>query len=111
MISSNSSIDFISVAKAAGQDPAEFLNSVEFKDWLMEHLAESDITVTFTKKDGTDRVMHCTRKMTMIPESMHPQNVKGANSTDAIPVFDLEKKEWRSFNLSAVKRIDWNLNA
>jgi hypothetical protein len=112
MIASNSGVDFISATKLAGGNVAELLASPEFKDWMLEHLAESEVTVTFTKKDGSNRVMRCTRNMASIPSEHAPKNEKpSAIKTDAIAAYDLDISEWRSFNLSAVTRIDWNLDA
>lgn len=112
MVASNSGVDFITATKMAGGNVAELLASPEFKEWLLEHLAESEVTVTFTKKDGSDRVLRCTRNVSVIPTDHQPKNEKPTNtSTDAIAAYDLDISEWRSFNLSAVKRIDWNLDA
>lgn len=112
MIASNSGVDFITATKMAGGDVAELLASPEFKEWMLEHLAESEVTVTFTKKDGSNRVMRCTRNVATIPVEHAPKNEKAtAVKTDAIAAFDLDINEWRSFNLSAVTRIDWNLDA
>lgn len=109
MISSNSGTDFIALAKANGHDPMEIINQPEFKEWLMEHLTTTDLTVEFTKKDGEKRRMHCTRNLDKIPSLHQPSSNKTSSTTDAIPVFDLEKSEWRSFNLSNLTRIEWNL--
>jgi hypothetical protein len=109
MISSNSGTDFIALAKANGHDPMDIINQPEFKDWMMEHLASTDLTVEFTKKDGEKRRMHCTRNLDKIPSLHQPSNSKTSSTTDAIPVFDLEKSEWRSFNLSNLTRIEWSL--
>ena len=38
-----------------------------FKKWLKGCLAFGPVTVTFTKKDGTERVMKCTLKEDVIP--------------------------------------------
>jgi hypothetical protein len=112
MIASNSGVDFISATKLAGGNVTELLASPEFKDWMLEHLAESEVTITFTKKDGSNRVMRCTRNVAAIPAEHAPKNEKAtAIKTDAIAAYDLDISEWRSFNLSAVTRIDWNLDA
>lgn len=66
--------------------------------------------VFFTKKDGTDREMYCTLNLKTIEEydKEHTDNLgekyytNDDNTTDMIRVFDLEKKEWRSFLLSKV---------
>ena len=38
-----------------------------FKKWLTSHLAVGPVTITFTKKDGTDRVMECTTNIDLVP--------------------------------------------
>ena len=63
------------------------------------------ITVTFTKKDGTERTMLCTRNMNLIPEEQHPKGTGKPKSQWIITVFDLEKGEWRSFNESSVRGV------
>ena len=76
--------------------------------WLKGVLSTGPLTVVFTKVDGTERVMRCT----LNPEELPPVVIKeGAKprkettSTKALRVFDLEKKEWRSFTIKNVKRI------
>lgn len=110
MISSNSGIDFIQLARASGIDPESIMNTPDFAEWLREYLSESKITVTFMKKDGTDRKMFCTRDFSLIPEEKHPKggSTQPATTTDAVQVFDLEINEWRSFNTSNIKRIEWD---
>ena len=107
MISSNSSVDFINVLRAAGQDPAVYMQTPEFREWFDDYLAESVVTVHFTKKDGTERVMRCTRNFETIPSEKHPKGSLEKTSTDAVRVFDVEIQDWRSFNISNINRIDW----
>jgi hypothetical protein len=52
--------------------------------------------------------MNCTRDIGKIPVEQQPTNSKSTSQTDAVPVFDLEKNEWRSFNLSGLTRIEWS---
>lgn len=80
--------------------------------WLKSMLHMGPATVTFTKVDGSERVMKCTLQ----PEDLPPVVIKeGAkprkesDSTKALRVFDLEKKEWRSFTIKNVKRIELSL--
>jgi hypothetical protein len=63
------------------------------------------ITVTFTKKDGTERVMLCTRNMGAIPEDKHPKGEGKTKAAHLIVAFDLEKGEWRSFGEESVKSV------
>lgn len=58
--------------------------------------------VIFTKKDGTERTMICTRNLDTVPEKFHPVG-GGPNFPDnQIRVFDLEKEEWRSFRVESI---------
>jgi hypothetical protein len=74
------------------------------KTELIGLLIAGPVSVTFTKADGTDRVMKCTKWMDLIPEENHPKKEStGDNTSDNITVFDLEKGGWRSFNITKVK--------
>jgi hypothetical protein len=83
------------------------------KDELVEKLLVEEVTITFTKADGTDRTMLCTKQFSKIPQEFHPKTDKvvkldengNAIETDLISVWDLEKQGWRSFNFSKVKAI------
>lgn len=84
------------------------------KEELVEKLQNESVSVTFTKADGSERTMLCTKMVSKIPESHHPKTEKVAKldengniiETDLITVFDLEKEGWRSFNFSKVKSIE-----
>lgn len=52
--------------------------------------------IVFTKVDGSERKMLCTRNLELIPKSLHPKG-GGRISTSEERVFDLEKLQWRSF--------------
>ena len=81
--------------------------------WLKMVLLQQSATVTFTKVDGTERVMKCTLEAKDLPpivplaEGKTPR--KETTSTKALRVFDLEKKEWRSFTTKNVKRIELDI--
>lgn len=108
MVSSNSPIDWTKLMNTAEQ--SEFVKSPEFREWLIGLLADekNPTTVTFTKKDGTERVMRCTRSPAQIPEDQQPKN--GTNDSEtSLRVFDLDKNEWRSFIVENVKRIEYSL--
>lgn len=76
------------------------------RDELLKKLASVKlVTVTFTKVDGTERVMNCTRNMSTIPVEFHPKNEDSVQSADNIRVFDLDVQGWRSFNFSTVKEV------
>jgi len=111
MISSNSGIDFISLARASGVDPESIMKEPEFAEFMRGYLAENTAVVTFTKKDGTSRVMRCTRDSSVIPLAKLPKEdpAKSAKAPtgDAVQAFDLDLGEWRAFNTSNITRIEW----
>lgn len=89
-------------------DQTAMLDSPEFRDWLKEMLATNTITVTFKKKDGTERTMKCTRNSAFIPSEQLPKE-GSTEPTTSLPVFDLEAQGWRSFIPSNIIRIQYDL--
>lgn len=75
------------------------------REWLLEVLRTGKITVKFTKKDGSERKMLCTLSENEIPSEKSPKNTGKAKNDDVIPVFDVEKQEWRSFRIDSVVSI------
>ena len=75
------------------------------RDKIEEALRANVAEVKFTKSDGTERIMKCTlREDLIVPYVKKTDRVKQAN-TDIVPVFDVEKNEWRSFKVDAVQSI------
>lgn len=106
-LTSNSAIDFIAFGKASGTDVQELIASDEFADWFKEYLSENIVEIEFTKKDGTSRLMKCTRDIGKIPVEKHPNGNGPAVKSTTIQAFDLDIKEWRSFNTDSLTRINW----
>lgn len=84
-----------------------------FKKWLKSHLAYGPVTVVFTKKDGTERVMECTTSPKLVPvepvvEGVEPKREKKVNE-DVMPVYDLESKHWKSFRWDSIKEVKFVL--
>jgi hypothetical protein len=92
----------------------------KFKTWLKDMLKMGPVTVTFTKKDGTERVMKCTTSTELVPlveEKVHvtntdnpidfpaPKKEKKVNE-DVMPVYDLESKAWKSFRWDSIKTVN-----
>jgi len=83
------------------------------KEELVEKLQTEVVSVTFTKADGTDRTMLCTKLISKIPQEFHPKTDKVVKldengsvvETDLITVWDVEKTGWRSFNFKKIKAI------
>jgi hypothetical protein len=85
------------------------IDTPEGREWLRGLLRDEKVTITFTKKDETERVMVCTLKEEKIPSEKAPKNTGKSQSDDAIAVFDLEKQDWRSFRFDSVKKIEFSL--
>lgn len=92
-----------------------------FKRWLKSHLAYGPVTVIFTKKDGTERVMECTTNKDIIPDNpVHitntdnpidfpkPKKERKVNE-DVMNVYDLEAKAWKSFRWDSIKQVRFEL--
>jgi hypothetical protein len=91
------------------------LNEVDlklFKKWLKSHLKFGPVTVTFTKKDGTERIMKCTTNPTYIlfkePVSVESKREKKINE-DVMPVYDMEAGHWKSFRWDSIKSVSFTL--
>lgn len=75
---------------------------------ISAQLSLGPVTVTFTKVDGTERVMRCTISPHLIPEDKQPigtllQEVPEDGGT--LRVFDLDLGDWRSFRVNSVKSV------
>jgi len=81
------------------------LDKLELRHWLTGVLKEEIVTIKFTKKDGTDRVMKAT---------LHDRLVANTNGTgrkenaEVISVTDVEIDEWRSIRLDSIKEISFD---
>lgn len=66
---------------------------------LRNKLAAGPVNVKFEKRDGSIREMRCTTNELLIPRDKEPKNAHITINSDQVRVFDLDKKEWRSFNI------------
>jgi len=79
----------------------------KFTEWLTGMLHCGPATVTFTKADGTDRVMKCTLEENKLPKVVVKEGATPRKeSTTSMRVYDLEKNEWRSFTIKKVKQVN-----
>lgn len=85
--------------------------SEDFKQNLKGMLhGNEEVTIKFTKKDGSDRTMLCTLNEQKIPFEKLPKAKEDGSpatsfTTDAVRVFDTEKQEWRSFRFDSIKSV------
>ena len=98
----------------------------QIRDWIKGLLNNGEVTVTFTKADGTDREMLCTLDGAKIPvktvsvstssavvsDTIVKENKKPRKEPDphSVRVYDLEKQEWRSFRFDRLKKVTAELN-
>ena len=91
-------------------DSPKPFETVTGQKWLKSLMRDMVITVTFTKKDGTDRVMNCTLNEDSIPVEARPTgNSTTQIANSAVRVFDVDKSEWRSFRWDSIKRVEFSL--
>jgi WYL_2, Sm-like SH3 beta-barrel fold len=103
------------------EEPTHAFDTQQGKDWLKSVLNDGVVTVTFTKKDGTERVMKCTLDRKIVPQIIHETNTdnpidfpktKNARvviSDNVLPVYDVEAQGWRSFRWSSVTKVEIKL--
>jgi hypothetical protein len=79
------------------------------KNWLRALLREQNVTVTFTKLDGSERTMVCTLSESEIPVENQPKNASKMKNDQVLAVFDLENQGWRSFRWDSITKIELSL--
>ena len=77
--------------------------------WLSGVLKEGNVTLTFNKKDGTERVMLATLDEKVVPKYEKKADREKKKSLESMSVFDVDKNEWRSFRLDSLKQINFTL--
>jgi len=79
-----------------------------FRGWLKGVLTVQPATITFTKKDGTERVMNCTLRSDLLPAvEIKEDKTPRKQNDNIISAYDLDAQGWRSFTVSAVKRVEF----
>lgn len=76
------------------------------RQWLATTLQENECKVTFTKKDGTPRVMYCTLHPSFLPpakkeDPLSQKKVRALNE-EVVVVYDTQSEGWRSFRVDSV---------
>ena len=77
------------------------------RDAVAAILSSEVANVTFTKSDGSERVMKCTLMDEYIrkPEvDLSRTSTRKVNEA-VLPVWDIDKNAWRSFRIDSVKAI------
>jgi hypothetical protein len=80
--------------------------SVYDYNYVVKRLKESVCHVTFTKVDGTERVMECTLLPQYLPEEFRNRAPMLTETVgNAVSVWDVQNGGWRSFRLDSIKSI------
>ena len=73
------------------------------RETLIKNLQKQTMKITFTKVNGDERVMDCTLQEHIVPPTKYTDRKK---NEEVLPVFDINKAEWRSFRLDSVTKIE-----
>jgi hypothetical protein len=81
-------------------------------DEMKDSLHKGICKVVFTKKNGDERIMHCTLQESMLPEQIdiEEQIQKKKPNPDVLAVWDVEAKGWRSFRWDTIKDFSTEFN-
>lgn len=71
------------------------------RDEMLEYLHRGECAIKFMKNNGDERLMACTLKNELLPESSY-ETSKQVDSTSRLIVWDLDKEAFRSFRLDSV---------
>ena len=82
-----------------------------FGGWVKGVLTVQPATITFTKKDGTERVMNCTLRSDMLPVvEIKEDKTPRKQNDNVLSVYDIDAQGWRSFTVNAVKRVSFTMS-
>ena len=82
----------------------------KFSTWLKDMLKIDVATVTFTKKDGTERIMKCTLHPEQLPSvSMTEGKKERKVNNDVLAVYDVEAQGWRSFTIKSITKVNFTI--
>jgi hypothetical protein len=83
-----------------------------FTGWLSGALKNFVVTVTFIKKDGSERVMRCTLLKDLLPKETVKEDTivkPKKKSENTLSVYDLDVEGWRSFTIKSVKQVRFSI--
>jgi hypothetical protein len=82
------------------------------KEAVLDALHAGICVVTFTKKNGNERVMSCTLNEEFLPEQLAVEELTNTRkgNPDVLAVWDTGIGEWRSFRWDSVKDFKKEIN-
>ena len=73
------------------------------RDTLIKNLQKRVMRITFTKVNGEESVMDCSLQEHIVPATKYTDRKQ---NEEGLPVFDINKGEWRSFRLDSITNIE-----
>jgi hypothetical protein len=90
-------------------------SSVTARQWLFDVLRNEGCTISFTKVDGTERVMNCTLNKAEIQKHRPVEEYQGSDekkdkverkvNPDILRLWDRDKLDWRSIRFSSINSV------
>lgn len=77
------------------------------RELLDSKLRSGIVTVTFTKKDGSERIMRCTLSPDLTATYEKKTERTKTPNEGVCAVFDVDVKEWRSFRYDSIKEVKY----
>ena len=78
--------------------------------WTKQSVAElargNVIRVTFTKSDGTERIMVCSLMDQYLPPIMEDAETITKDNQNVLAVMDLQARSWRSFRINSIIKVE-----
>ena len=108
--------NFINKNRSTHSDMAFALKQAWWFESFRDAISNGFARFTYYKKDGTTRTALGTRSPLLIPADKAPKCPQDNNEWEerdkVIPYFDLDKNEWRSFNVLNFVSLDnsWRFN-
>lgn len=87
-------------------DPVQQQNEETLRDWVRDLARREVVEVTFTKVDGSTRVLRGTLKETEIPADKTPKGSARAENVNVVSLFDVEAQDWRSFRIDSLQKVE-----
>lgn len=81
-----------------------------FRKWMNTILREGVVSVTFIKTDGTERQMNCTLEEGVAIPHVKTTDREKEKSDEVCPVWDIDKKAWRSFRYDSICKINFEVS-
>jgi len=93
-------VEFLNVGNEL-DEPTKLSRKRTLLNWLGESVCE----VTFTKVDGSQRVMPCTLNSQYLPPKTGENTKTKAENPNTISVWCTDKNAWRSFRIDSVSKV------